>query len=479
MELPPQAAPLPLIDSYRMGLFEVRISAMEGRHVYSASMTQDVASRIQDAGQALQTLMGEEWIPPVKPGSLGDLLFQVGARLAPMLAARNFGSPVDLAEVLAYHYVGIPNLHPFFKDDLVDELYLDSPHSTVYLDHRRQGRCDTLVFLSQRELRALETHIEMFCGESPSMERPTIKGELQIDGLKLRVGMDVPPLAIGGESVHIRKVGARPFTLPQLILQGTLGLEEAAFLGACLVGSINITIVGPSGSGKTSLLNALDVAAPPEYRRIYIEDAVESLDLATYGFHQSKLRVPPIESELDGGTRKSLEVLKSLHKTPDLLILGEIQSEGHSKALFQALSSGIRGLQTYHASGPEQAVRRWTQLHGIAPVQLADLGVLVTLLRPDALSSRRFVTRISQVAADGAIQDISTTSPPFEDHSWEIEVSSTKASREGDSIRGQGWFQRSYASCEARLTAAMKQGATDVAGFLDLYWGQGGGKLDD
>ncbi len=470
IELPSQVPPYPLLDTYEVKPYEVRISDIAGKHYYSAALSSEATSQLERASKVLQVLETEQWTPPVKPANLGDLLFQLKARLAPALASEAVSSALEMSEVLAYQFVGLPSMFPFFKDDLVDELYLDSPHSTLYLDHRKLGRCDTFVFMSNRELKALETHLEMFCGESPSLERPTIKGELQIAGLRLRVGIDTPPLSLNGESVHIRKLGAKPFTLPQLVLDGTLGLEEAAFLGACLVGSVNITIVGPSGSGKTSLLNALDIAAPPDYRRIYIEDAVESLDLAALGVHQTKLRVPPLESELDGGAMKSLEVLKSLHKTPDLLVLGEIQSEGHSRALFQALSSGIKGLQTYHASGPEQAVRRWTQLHGIAPVQLADLGVIVTMIRPSSLSSKRYVIRVSQVSCSGDVQDVYSTAPPFEGPRRAMEISSTKASLECDSVRGSGWFAETYSSCLRRLQKAIDLGATDVPGFIGTYW---------
>ena len=470
IEMTPSPPSLPLLDSYRVGLYEIRISRMEGSVLYSASLPPDSSSTLQSGASCLSELEREEWVPLTRPLSLGDLIFQVSARLAPMLARESLSPALDLAEMLAYQFVGLPSLQPFFIDDLVDELYLDSPHSTLYLDHRRHGRCDTPVFMSARELTALRTHLEMFCGESPSLERPTVKGELQVGGLRLRVGMDNPPLALNGEAIHVRKVGAKPFTLPQLVLEGTIGIEEASFLAACLAAPVNITIVGPSGSGKTSLLNALDVAAPPEYRRIYVEDAVESLDLSGFGFHQSKLRVPPIESELDAGARKSMEVLKSLHKTPDMLILGEIQSEGHSRALFQALSSGIKGLQTYHASGPEQAVRRWTQLHGIALVQLADLGVLVTLLRPSPLSSKRYVTKVSQVNEKGVVEDIFSTSPPFERHERLMEVPSTKASRETDSARGEGWFEESFEGCLERLNRAVAERATELGDFLSSYW---------
>ncbi len=76
-------------------------------------------------------------------------------------------------------------------------------------------------------------------------------------------------------------------------------------------------------------------------------------------------------------------------------MLGEIQSEEHSRAFFQALAAGVRGLQTFHSSSPEQAIRRWLELHGVSKANLADLGVIVQMQRPQRLSSRRCVQSIS------------------------------------------------------------------------------------
>ena len=82
-----------------------------------------------------------------------------------------------------------------------------------------------------------------------------------------------------------------------------------------------------------------------------------------------------------------------------MVILGEIQSEEHSRAFFQALSAGVRGLQTFHSSSPEQAVRRWLELHGISEANMLDLGIMVQMLRPQKLASRRCVQSISTVSA--------------------------------------------------------------------------------
>ncbi len=118
---------------------------------------------------------------------------------------------------------------------------------------------------------------------------------------------------------------------------------------------------------------------------------METKDLLGRGYHQMKLKVDPFERGAEGSRTKSMEITKILHRSPDVVILGEIQSEEHSKAFFHALSAGVRGLQTFHASSTTQAVRRWREMHGISKTNLLDLDVLVQMGRPDRLGSRRQV----------------------------------------------------------------------------------------
>jgi len=162
----------------------------------------------------------------------------------------------------------------------------------------------------------------------------------------------------------------------------------------------NVTIVGETGTGKTTLLNAIDEKVDRKLRRVYVEDAVETLDLVERGYHQMKVKVDPYDRRPAGGRTKENEIVKVLHRSPDIVILSEIQSREHSQAFFHALSAGVRGMQTFHASTAEQALRRWTSVHGIPEESLRDLGLLVQMARPDRLGPRRIVARIADVAFD-------------------------------------------------------------------------------
>jgi type IV secretory pathway ATPase VirB11/archaellum biosynthesis ATPase len=203
----------------------------------------------------------------------------------------------------------------------------------------------------------------------------------------------------------VRKLTSNVLTLADLVRMDVLSVEAGAFLLAALEAGVNVTIVGETGTGKTTLLNALDEGLDPRLRRIYVEDAVETKDLLERGYHQLKLRVDPFERGGETQRTKSAEITKILHRSPDLVILGEIQSEEHSRAFFQALSAGVRGLQTFHSSSPEQAIRRWLELHGVSKANLLDLGVVVQMFRPHKLSSRRHVQSISTVSGRPAAEE--------------------------------------------------------------------------
>lgn len=341
----------------------------------------------------------------LNPSAVDPLTFGRLVEVMTQLSAGHLGGPPgtktkELAELAAYEAIGLSRILALAKDPNVTEFFTDSDSSPVYLDHIRAGRCESAITLVKRERDALETHLDTFRGYTPDFSTPSLKNDLEISGARLRVSLDLEPVCVNRFALDVRRLGISSLPMTRLIEIGVITVEAAAELVAWLESGGNITIVGETGTGKTTLLNALDELVEPKLRRLYIEDAVETKDMLASGYHQMKIKVDPFDRAGGQGRTKESEIVKALHRSPDLVVLSEIQSEEHSRAFFHSLSAGAKGIQTFHAPSMEHALSRWLISHGIPKESLLDLGVLVLMARPNRLKPDRFVRRICLVESD-------------------------------------------------------------------------------
>ena len=307
----------------------------------------------------------------------------------------------ELSELAAYEAIGLSRLLALAKDDDVSEFFVDSDLTPVYLDHAVAGRCESGIVFTDRERGALETHLDTFSGYTLDFKTPSLKNDLPIGGAILRVSLDLEPVSVNRFALDVRRLNVSSLPLTRLIEMGVLSIKAAALLVAWIETGGNVTIVGETGTGKTTLLNALDEMVERRLRRLYVEDAVETRDMLDRGYHQMKVKVDPFERGTDSSRTKESEIVKALHRSPDILVLSELQSEEHSRAFFQALAAGARGIQTFHASTLEQAIRRWTVLHHVSESSIIDLGMMVLMSRPDRLRQERYVRRVCSVVQEG------------------------------------------------------------------------------
>ena len=337
-------------------------------------------------------------VEPLTFGRLIEVLSQLAAEDVASMGIP--GRTRELSELAAYEAIGMSRIFALAKDENVTEFFVDSEIAPLYLDHAQVGRCESDIVLTERERKALETHLDTFSGYTLDFETPSLKNDLKIGGAALRVSLDLEPVSVNRFALDVRRLNMAGLPLPKLVQLGVLSLEAAGVMVAWLEVGGNVTIVGETGTGKTTLMNALDEQVERRLRRLYIEDAVETKDMIDRGFHQMKVKVDPYERGADSGRTKESEIVKALHRSPDMVILSEIQSEEHSRAFFQSLASGARGMQTFHASTVEQAIRRWGDMHHISEQSLLDLGLMVQMTRPERLRQGRFVQRICQVTQD-------------------------------------------------------------------------------
>lgn len=305
-----------------------------------------------------------------------------------------YNTRLRLSNIISQRFTVLGSITPIILDDEVEEIFLDRPGTPIYFDHRRFGRCYSSETLDNTEVARMITFLRAESNMHIDRRNPSIKIDVEFFEIPLRFSASLPPLTPDGFHMQIRRAKHSPFSILDLIINGTTPIEAAAMLILAINSRMNITITGEPGVGKTTLLNALDMITPKKWRKIYVEDVIESRIHDEH--HQVRLRVNPID-EITSSLDKSTEIVKTLHRSPDYLILGEIQTDSHSNALFQALSAGLRSIQTCHSGSASDLVTRWTLAHNIPISNLALMDVIVTLDRPKAGESARKIREIVEV----------------------------------------------------------------------------------
>ncbi|MFW9910900.1 MAG: ATPase, T2SS/T4P/T4SS family [Candidatus Thorarchaeota archaeon] len=304
------------------------------------------------------------------------------------------GTRKRISMIVANKTTVLDSFLPILLDDDVEEVYVDRPGKPIYFDHCRLGRCISKHELHHKDVPRFTTLLRAESNLHLDRKNPSLKTDFNLFDTNLRVSASLPPLSPDGLHMEIRRARRNAFTILDLIRNGTLSIEAAAALLLALGCRFNITITGGPGTGKTTLLNALDLDSPRSWRKIYIEDAVESRNLDSH--NQVRFKVDPVD-EVDGHFDKSLEIVKTLHRSPDYLVLGEIQTAEHSQALFQAIAAGLRAIQTCHSSSAASLVSRWATGHNIDKSSIAMMDLIVTMVRPVPGESIRRVSEIVEV----------------------------------------------------------------------------------
>jgi pilus assembly protein CpaF len=313
--------------------------------------------------------------------------------------------------------LGYGPLEPFLRDDSVTEVMVNG-FDKVYVERAGKIEITQAAFVDDAHLMRIIDKIVSQVGRRIDESSPMVDARLP-DGS--RVNAIIPPLALRGPTLTIRKFARDPYTMDDLISFGTLSSKAAHFLAACVRGKLNILISGGTGSGKTTTLNAMSAFVPGDERIVTIEDAAE-LQLQQEHVITLESRPPNIEGQ--GEIRIRELVRNSLRMRPDRIIVGEVRG-AETLDMLQAMNTGHEGsLTTIHANSPRDALSRLETLVLTAGVDLplraireqisSAFDLLVQISR--LVDGSRRITHITEVLRMESdlitLQDIFVAKPP-------------------------------------------------------------------
>ncbi|HKX06676.1 MAG TPA: ATPase, T2SS/T4P/T4SS family [Stellaceae bacterium] len=349
--------------------------------------------------------------------------------------ALNLNQPERAAVIrhLVDDMVGFGPLEPLLADETVSDILVDGPRR-IYVE--RAGKLETTDahFADDQHVMRVATRIVTLVGRRIDESTPLADARLP-DGS--RVNVVIPPLALDGPMISIRKFSKRAVTLAQMVEQGNISQGMATVLTVAAKARLNILISGGTGSGKTTLLNALSQMIDPNERIITIEDAAE-LQLQQPRVGRLETRIANLEGK---GAITIRDLFRNaLRMRPDRIIVGEIRG-AESMDMLQAMNSGHDGsLGTIHASGPREALTRIENLLDMSGVSLptraarAQIATAVDMIVQVSRMSdgKRRVTHIAEVV--GMEGDVITSQDLF---TYEFERLSGDGSLKGRFVSSQ------------------------------------------
>jgi pilus assembly protein CpaF len=291
-----------------------------------------------------------------------------------------------LLDEIADDVLGHGPLQRFLDDMSVIEIMVNGPEM-IYVE--RDGRLTRAGarFIDEDHLRRIIERIVSRMGRRIDESSPLVDARLP-DGS--RVNAIIPPLAVGGSALTVRKFAKDPLDVADLIAFGTLTPEIAELLHACVRSRLNVIISGGTGTGKTTLLNVLSSFIPETERIVTIEDAVE-LQLQQDHVVRLESRPPNIEGKGEVTIRDL--VRNSLRMRPDRIVVGECRG-GESLDMLQAMNTGHEGsLSTVHANSPRDAIARLETL-----VLMAGMDLPLRAIREQISSAVDMIVQIGRLS---------------------------------------------------------------------------------
>jgi pilus assembly protein CpaF len=284
---------------------------------------------------------------------------------------------------------GLGPLEPLLHDHTISDILVNT-HSSVYIERNGLLEKTSVQFRDDAHLMSIIDRIISAVGRRVDESSPMVDARLQ-DGS--RVNAIIPPLAIDGPILSIRRFGRDPLTADELLQNRTLTAPMLEMLRGCVYGRMNCLISGGTGAGKTTLLNVLSSFISNRERIITIEDAAE---LQLHQEHIVRLETRPPNVEGKGAVRQRQLVINCLRMRPDRIVVGEVRGD-EALDMLQAMNTGHDGsLTTIHANTPRDALTRLETM-----VAMANLNIPESAIRRQVSSALDLIIQVSRLS-DGS-----------------------------------------------------------------------------
>src|SRR5437667_1467109 len=296
-----------------------------------------------------------------------------------------FSEREQLVDEIVNELFGLGPIEPLLADSRVSDILVNGPNR-IYVEREGILQRTDLFFNDTQHLMQIIDRIVSRVGRRVDESSPRVDARL-LDGS--RVNAIIPPLALDGPSVSIRRFGGHKLSGAMFIANGTLTKTMLALLEGCVKGKLNIMVSGGTGAGKTTLLNILSSYIPNRERIITIEDAAE---LRLNQEHVVRLETRPPNIEGKGAVRQRQLVINSLRMRPDRIIVGEVRGE-EAVDMLQAMNTGHEGsLTTIHANSPRDALNRLE-----AMVSMANLNFPEKAIRQHISSALNVIVQVNRL----------------------------------------------------------------------------------
>ncbi len=306
----------------------------------------------------------------------------VGAESTPM----TYQERERLSQEVLDEVFGLGPLEPLLKDPEISDILVNT-HKNVYIEKKGLLERTEIRFRDDAHLMSIIDRIVSAVGRRVDESSPMVDARLS-DGS--RVNAIIPPLALDGPCLSIRRFGHEPLNADSLLANHTLTPQMLELLRGCVRARLNILISGGTGAGKTTLLNVLSSFISNRERILTIEDAAE---LQLHQEHVVRLETRPPNIEGKGAIRQRQLVINSLRMRPDRIVVGEVRGE-EALDMLQAMNTGHDGsLTTVHANSPRDALGRLETM-----VAMANLNIPDSAIRRQITSALDVVIQVSRMS---------------------------------------------------------------------------------